>query len=746
MSGKVVPATNIYLKTAPASAGNAILEVFAPGGNNLGGLAQIAYSTGATPPPFSAAITPTLASGNLNMSFFAGKSVFLAVPTTLNVAAISTTTLTPTLSGGGGTSYQIAVGTSAGTSNTVGWTSATTATQITALAFTQGTSYYISAYTSNATNSTTSLATSNTAAYGIPNLPVSPTITLTSLTNWSLGWSAPAGIAPTTYSYILSNTTDSTVFTSGTTSLTSVSGSTALTQAKNYAVYVSSVRPEASSANVNSTSSSLAAPGAPTTYTVSAITTANYTPNVSGGTGTYYVILGTVSGGTTPTASWSSGTVSQVSTVGTSYYLTAITSNTTTGTKSAQFTSAAVGIPNLPVSPTITLTSLTNWSLGWSAPAGIAPTTYSYILSNTTDSTVFTSGTTSLTSVSGSTALTQAKNYAVYVSSVRPEASSANVNSTSSSLAAPGAPTTYTVSAITTANYTPNVSGGTGTYYVILGTVSGGTTPTASWSSGTVSQVSTVGTSYYLTAITSNTTTGTKSAQFTSAAVGIPNLPASATLTITSLSNWSLSWTAPSSGIAPTGYSWSISTSSTTPNPTGGYFGTTTGTTATGTAVLTGGTTYYATVIATRPEASSGVKASAGVLSLNNNIVSKTSAGNTTTSGAIGTNTIGFNNSGSANTYSVTIVATALSGSTMYFTYNNHPSENVQGASITIYVNGLYATYVDNAYNSPQTTSSYPVPSSGTHTIRFDCVGGSESQCCGGYIYYPVGGATILIN
>jgi hypothetical protein len=131
---------------------------------------------------------------------------------------------------------------------------------------------------------------------------------------------------------------------------------------------------------------------------------------------------------------------------------------------------------------------------------------------------------------------------------------------------------------------------------------------------------------------------------------------------------------------------------------------------------------------------------------LNNNIVSKTSAGNTTTSGAIGTNTIGFNNSGSANTYSVTIVATALSGSTMYFTYNNHPSENVQGASITIYVNGLYATYVDNAYNSPQTTSSYPVPSSGTHTIRFDCVGGSESQCCGGYIYYPVGGATILIN
>ena len=617
MSGKVVPLTgNITLRTAPASASNAIFEVFGtPAGNNLVGLVGSNVDPGTRPPPFTVASTiPTAASGNLKFSFFAGKSAFLAVPTTLTVAAISTTTLTPTLSGGGGTSYQIAIGSSAGTSNTVGWRSATTATQIAGLAFTQGSNYYISAYSSNATNSTASLATSNTAAYGIPNIPVTPTITLTSLSNWSIGWTAPAGIAPTTYSYILSNTTDSTQLTTGSTASTSVSGSTTLTQAKNYAVYVSSVRPEASSASSNSANSNLAAPGAPTTYTVSTITTSNYTPNVSGGTGSYYVILGTVSGGSTPVTLWSTGTVTQASAAGTSYYLTAITSNTTTGTKSAQFTSAAVGIPNIPVTPTITLTSLSNWSIGWTAPAGIAPTTYSYILSNTTDSTQLTTGSTASTSVSGSTTLTQAKNYAVYVSSVRPEASSASSNSANSNLAAPGAPTTYTVSTITTSNYTPNVSGGTGSYYVILGTVSGGSTPVTLWSTGTVTQASAAGTSYYLTAITSNTTTGTKSAQFTSAAVGIPNEPASLRLTTTSLSNWSLAWTAPSSGIAPTGYSWSVGTSATVPNTTIGYFGTTTAptVTASGTAALTPGTPYYAIVTSTRPEATSVIK-SAGL-------------------------------------------------------------------------------------------------------------------------------------
>ena len=621
MSDKVVPlAGNITLRTAPASAGNAIFEVFGtPAGNNLVGLVGSNVDPGTRPPPFTVASTiPTAASGNLKFSFFAGKSAFLAVPTTLTVAAISTTTLTPTLSGGGGTSYQIAIGSSAGTSNTVGWRSATTATQITGLAFTQGSNYYISAYSSNATNSTASLATSNTAAYGIPNIPVTPTITLTSLSNWSIGWTAPAGIAPTTYSYILSNTTDSTQLTTGSTASTSVSGSTTLTQAKNYAVYVSSVRPEASSASSNSANANLAAPGAPTTYTVSTITTSNYTPNVSGGTGSYYVILGTVSGGSTPVTLWSTGTVTQASTVGTSYYLTAITSNTTTGTKSAQFTSAAVGIPNIPVSPTITLTSLTNWSIGWTAPAGIAPTTYSYILSNTTDSTQLTTGSTASTSVSGSTTLTQAKNYAVYVSSVRPEASSASSNSANANLAAPGAPTTYTVSTITTSNYTPNVSGGTGSYYVILGTVSGGSTPVNSWSSGAVTQTSTVGTSYYLTAITSNTTTGTKSAQFTSAAVGIPNPATGVSLTISGLSSWSFSWSAPGTGIAPTGYSWYLNTVNNSIVGAVASGTTAAGTTTTGarTTTLTGGSTYYGLVIATRTESQSTLAASSGVAAL----------------------------------------------------------------------------------------------------------------------------------
>lgn len=172
MSGKVVPASGaISLKTAPASAGNAIFEVFGtPAGGNLVGLVGSNVDPGTRPPPFTAAATvPTAASGNLKMSFFAGKAAFLTSPNVPAISTLTTTSFTPTLAGGSGTTYRIAVGTTSGASNTVGWQAATSGTAI-AATFAVNTPYFISVHGSNATNAS-SLAVSNASSFIIPSAP-----------------------------------------------------------------------------------------------------------------------------------------------------------------------------------------------------------------------------------------------------------------------------------------------------------------------------------------------------------------------------------------------------------------------------------------------------------------------------------------------------------------------------------------------------------------------------------------------
>ena len=195
MSGKVVPASgDIRLKTAPASAGNAIFEVFGtPPGGNLVGLAGSNVDPGTRPPPFTVAATvPTAASGNLKMSFFAGKAAFLTSPNVPAISTLTTNAVTPTLAGGSGTSYYIAIGTSAGASNTVAWRLATTATSITGLTFALNTSYFISVYGSNATNAS-SLAISNTTAYIIPNAPTFSTNVISNTTFTAVATSTTSG-------------------------------------------------------------------------------------------------------------------------------------------------------------------------------------------------------------------------------------------------------------------------------------------------------------------------------------------------------------------------------------------------------------------------------------------------------------------------------------------------------------------------------------------------------------------------
>ena len=336
MSGKrVAPTGDITLRTAPASASNAIFEVFGtPVGNNLVALAGSNVDPGTRPPPYTVASTvPTAGSGNLKMSFFAGKSVFLIAPTTLNISNITGTTVTPTLSGGGGTSYQIAIGTSLGTSNTVAWRVATTGTQITGLTFATRTPYYISAYASNTTNSTASLAVSNTTAYGIPDPATGVNLTISGLSSWSFSWTAPANltVAPTGYSWYLSTISNSIAgaIASGTTAAgTTTTGAqtTTLSGGSTYYGHVLATRPESQSTLASSAGvDSLAAPtllnfidALPTTLDSTTTTTVRLSWTASAGVGVTYQVYvgGAASGGRVSTtykdfaigsASWNAG-------------------------------------------------------------------------------------------------------------------------------------------------------------------------------------------------------------------------------------------------------------------------------------------------------------------------------------------------------------------------------------------------------------------------------------------------------
>lgn len=372
MSGNVVPTTgNIYLRTAPSSTNKAIFEVFGtPAGNNLNGLRGTVYDDpNVRPPPLTTDIPLTVpASGNVSMALFRGKSKFMTTPSVPLISSLSSASLTPTLTGGSGT-YYIAVGTTAGASDTTGgWKAATSGTAITtkqngttALSFAYATPYYISVYDSNMTTTTASRTLPNSTVYGIPNAATNVTLTLYSLTSWTINWSLSTGtVLPTGYSWYLLG---GTVTYSGTVTSTtnSTSQSSTLDQNTNYYAQVIATRPEATTAQ-NSTAKSLNSPS-----TISAVTatlvagtagSASYTPSITGGGGgTLYIGFGTVA--TTPTIQWSSGAVtpSIAITAGTSYYVSTFSSNTSTGTRTSTGFSDALTIP---VAPTFTTYSITD--------------------------------------------------------------------------------------------------------------------------------------------------------------------------------------------------------------------------------------------------------------------------------------------------------------------------------------------------------------------------------------------------
>jgi len=375
MSGNVVPTTgNIYLRTAPSSTNNAIFEVFGtPAENNLNGLRDTVYDDPTVRPPPLTTDTPLTvpASGNVSMALFRGKSKFMTTPSVPLISSLSSTSLTPTLTGGSGT-YYIAVGTTAGASDTTGgWKAATSGTAITtkqngttALSFAYATPYYISVYDSNTTKTTASRTLSNSTVYGIPNAPTNITLTLTTLTSWKIDWSLSTGtVLPTGYSwYLLGGTV--TYYGTVTSTTTSTSQSSTLDQNTSYYAQVVATRPEATMAQ-NSTTKSLDSPS-----TISAVTatlvagtasgSASYTPSIpGGGGGTLYIGFGTAA--VTPTIQWSSGAVtpSIAITAGTSYYVSAFSRNTITGTQTSTGYSGALTIPDTPTFTTYSITDTT---------------------------------------------------------------------------------------------------------------------------------------------------------------------------------------------------------------------------------------------------------------------------------------------------------------------------------------------------------------------------------------------------
>jgi hypothetical protein len=195
MSGKVVP-TSGDIQFLSNVDSNAVCQVFGLGANSsFSSLVGTAYNPNVNTLYLSTDAAPTVpALSSLSLRFFAGASLFLTSPNTPTISSITTTGITPTLSGGSG-SYYVALGTAVGGSNVLNWTAATSGTAI-STALTAGTSYYISAFTSNLTTTTKSRVIRNSTVYTPLAAPVIANFTsLPNRTtqNITVNWAAVTG-------------------------------------------------------------------------------------------------------------------------------------------------------------------------------------------------------------------------------------------------------------------------------------------------------------------------------------------------------------------------------------------------------------------------------------------------------------------------------------------------------------------------------------------------------------------------
>lgn len=194
---------NLNLRSSGNASSNAVFQVFGiPTNSNLAGLAGKAYDPQDATIRFTAPTVPTPSIGApLSMNIFRGYALYASVPT-VNVTLLTATTLTPNFTGGGGTTYYVAIGTSLGATNaqTTAWQALTNGTTALTLSpsLTVGTTYYVSGYGSNASGTRT-LAVSNTTSFVIPT---TPTITgnVISNTTFTVTAAVPANALSNVYS------------------------------------------------------------------------------------------------------------------------------------------------------------------------------------------------------------------------------------------------------------------------------------------------------------------------------------------------------------------------------------------------------------------------------------------------------------------------------------------------------------------------------------------------------------------
>lgn len=401
MSGKRVPGSgsNIYLKTDPVNTSRAIFEVFGtPAGGNLNGLRGSNYDDGARPPPFTTgAILTVPATGDLNMRLFQDKAPFMTSPTAATITALSTGSVIPSFTAG--TSNFIAIGSTSGATDTTGgWVPATSGTAIikkkdgtTALSLTDGSPYYISRYDSNDTNKTASLAVSNATAYGIPNAATSPILTLTTLTNWSISWTAATGsILPTSYQARLNKTSDNTNVSgiNADASATDIgTQTTTLSKDTDYYAVIYSIRNEANTASAWSVSKQLAGPAAPT-FSSSSISNTTFTAvassSTSGSTMSYTI---------SPSATQSSTGVFTGLSQNTDYTVTAIATLTNGTSTSATSTRRCLGPATDIVMDLVATTGSNVQVKSW---VGVVGGSYTVVMSNATSAYSTTGATTGI--------------------------------------------------------------------------------------------------------------------------------------------------------------------------------------------------------------------------------------------------------------------------------------------------------------------------------------------------------------
>ena len=401
MSGKRVPGSgsNIYLKTDPVNTSRAIFEVFGtPAGGNLNGLRGSNYDDGARPPPFTSGTILTVPNtgNNLSMRLFQDKAPFMTSPTAATITALSTGSVTPSFTAG--TSNFIAIGSTSGATDTTGgWVPATSGTAITKkldnsnLAFTQALPYYISIYDSNNASNTSSLAVSNATAYGIPNAATSPILTLTTLTNWSISWTAATGsILPTSYQARLNKTSDNTNvygINAGASATDIGTRTDPLSKDTDYHAVIYSVRNEANIPSARSENKQLAGPAAPT-FSSSSISNTTFTAvassSTSGSTMSYTI---------SPSATQSSPGVFTGLSQNTDYTVTATATLTNGTSTSATSTVRCLGPATNIVMDLVATTGSNVQVKSW---VGVVGGSYTVVMSNATSAYSTTGATTGI--------------------------------------------------------------------------------------------------------------------------------------------------------------------------------------------------------------------------------------------------------------------------------------------------------------------------------------------------------------